>query len=372
MSLEASQDGVARISLHGNWLLDLQLPDTGTIEQQITALPPSVKRLLINPDGLGKWDTTLLVFLKQIIKFSASRQIEVDRHGLPDNVRGLLQMSEGTAGIKPAHQQATDTGMLATLGNTAIDSYREVIASLDFLGELAGAFFRFLTGRARFQVSDLVLYIHECGVAALPIVSLIAIMIGAILAFVGAVQLEMFGAQIYVADLVAIGMAREMGAMMTAIIMAGRTGSAFAAQLGTMQVNEEIDALKTTGFPIVEFLVFPRAFALILMAPLLYTYSVALGIFGGLLVGITMLDLSLVEYLIETREAIDLADLISGLIKSVVFAFVVAYAGCMRGIQCGRSSSAVGLATTSAMVTAIVLIVVSDIGLTIIYTLMDF
>jgi phospholipid/cholesterol/gamma-HCH transport system permease protein len=204
------------------------------------------------------------------------------------------------------------------------------------------------------------LIIQECGVQALPIVSLISFLVGLILAFVGAIQLMMFGAQIYIADLVGIAMAREMGAIMTGIIMAGRTGAAFAAQLGTMQVNEEIDALTTLGLSPMEFLVVPRMLALALMMPLLCLYADLMGIVGGLVVGVGMLDLTLPQYIEQTRGALNLTHLSVGVVKSVVFGVLVAVSGCMRGMECGRSASAVGMATTSAVVTAIVAIIVSD------------
>jgi phospholipid/cholesterol/gamma-HCH transport system permease protein len=185
-------------------------------------------------------------------------------------------------------------------------------------------------------------------------------LVGLILAFVGAIQLEQFGAQIYVADLVGIAMAREMGALMSAIIMSGRTGAAFAAQLGTMQVNEEIDAMTTLGLSSMDFLVLPRMIALILMMPLLCIYADLMGILGGAVVGVGMLDLSPTEYLNATLSGVSLTDFTVGIIKSAIFGVLVALSGCMRGIQCGRSASAVGLAATSAVVTAIVFIIVTD------------
>jgi phospholipid/cholesterol/gamma-HCH transport system permease protein len=191
----------------------------------------------------------------------------------------------------------------------------------------------------------------------LPIVTLISFLVGVILAFVGAVQLKQFGAQIYVADLVGIAMIREMGAMMTGIIMAGRTGAAFAAQLGTMKVTQEIDAFTTMGFSPLEFLVLPRVIALILMMPLLCLYSDVVGVLGGAAVGIGMLDLSWTVYFRETTQAISLRDLFGGVFKSVAYGVLIALSGCLRGIQCGNSSSAVGDAATSAVVTAIVAIV---------------
>jgi phospholipid/cholesterol/gamma-HCH transport system permease protein len=231
---------------------------------------------------------------------------------------------------------------------------------LEFLGDSLQSFARFAVGRARFRRSDLVGIIFECGAAALPIVTLISFLIGLILAFVGAIQLQQFGAQIYVADLVGIAMAREMGAVMTAIIMSGRTGAAFAAQLGTMQVNEEIDALSTFGLSPMDFLVLPRMIALILMMPLLCVYADLMGILGGAVVGVGMLKLSVVQYVNETINGLSLIDFGVGIFKGAIFGVLIAISGCMRGIQCGRSASAVGLAATSAVVTGIVFIVVTD------------
>ena len=187
---------------------------------------------------------------------------------------------------------------------------------VNFLGETSVAFGRLLTGRASFRRSDLMLLLQECGAQALPIVSLISLLVGLILAFVGAIELKMFGAQIFVADVVGIGMVRVMGAIMTGIIMAGRTGAAFAAQIGTMQVNEEIDALQTLGISPVEFLVLPRMLALIVMMPLLCLYADLMGILGGIVVGTGMLDLSLTEYLNRTRESVTMTHLWIGLFHS--------------------------------------------------------
>jgi phospholipid/cholesterol/gamma-HCH transport system permease protein len=221
-----------------------------------------------------------------------------------------------------------------------------------------------LGGKALFRRSDLVLIIQECGAQALPIISLISFLVGLILAFVGAVQLLMFGAQIYVASLVGIAMVRVMGAIMTGIILTGRTGAAFAAQLGTMEVNEEIDALRTLGISPVEFLVLPRMTALFLMTPLLCLYADLMGILGGLVVGVGMLDLNVMEYYHMTQASVSLNDFWIGLFQSGVFGVLVAVSGCLRGMQCGRSASSVGEAATSAVVTGIVSIVVATAVIT--------
>jgi phospholipid/cholesterol/gamma-HCH transport system permease protein len=231
---------------------------------------------------------------------------------------------------------------------------------LTFLGEATLTLLKFLIGKARFRRSDLALILQQTGSQALGIVSLISFLVGLILAFMGAVQLRQFGAQIFVADLVGLGMAREMAPIMTGIIMAGRTGAAYAAQLGTMQVNEEVDALTTMGISAMEFLVLPRILALVLMMPLLCVYADLLGILGGVVVGTGMLDLTLTEYFNETVKAVGLLDFGIGIFKGGVFGVLVALAGCLRGIQCGRSAQAVGAAATSAVVMGIVLIIVAD------------
>jgi phospholipid/cholesterol/gamma-HCH transport system permease protein len=229
-----------------------------------------------------------------------------------------------------------------------------------FLGEAALALARLPVGRARMRARDLWVLVQECGADAVGVVSLISLLVGLILALVGAVQLRMFGAEIYVANLVGIAMAREMGAMMTGILMAGRTGAAFAAQLGTMTVNEEVDALRTFGVPPMDFLVLPRLLALVMMMPLLCVYADLMGVIGGALVGIGLLDLSPAAYVRQTIEAVTLADVSQGVAKSVVYGAIVALASCHRGMSSGRSASSVGLATTSAVVTSIIAIIVAD------------
>ena len=249
---------------------------------------------------------------------------------------------------------------IAKVGKGAIALWAEFESAIAFVGELTLSLWRFVRGKARFQRSDLYLTIDECGPQALPIVILISTLVGLILAFIGAVQLEQFGAQLYVANLVGIAMVREMGAIMAGIIIAGRTGAAFAAQLGTMQVNEEIDALKTLGIQPMDFLVLPRALALILMMPLLCIFADIMGIIGGGVIGVATLGISPTLYWDQTLSAITLSDCAIGVVKSAVFGVLVAIAGCMRGMQSGRSASAVGEAATSAVVLAIVLIVVTD------------
>ncbi len=237
---------------------------------------------------------------------------------------------------------------------------------VEFLGEVTVAFGRMLRGRACFRPSDLLVVMQDCGARSLPIVSLISLLVGMIFAFVGAVQLSAFGAQIYVASLVGIAIVRVMGAIMTGIIMAGRTGSAFAVHLGTMQANEEIDALVTLGINPIEFLVLPRVLALSLMMPLLCLYADFMGVLGGLAVGVFMLDLNVMEYLSMTRKALQFKDFWIGLFHSAVFGVLVALVGCLRGLQCERNAAAVGEAATSAVVNGIVNIIAATAIITVI------
>ncbi len=284
---------------------------------------------------------------------------------MPQGVKRLLALASAVPEREGARKVSTRESFLTRVGTDAINFGQSTIDILDFLGEASIAFFRLLRGRAHFRRSDLFLIIQECGSQALPIVSLISLLVGLILAFVGAVQLMMFGAEIYVASLVGVAMVRVMGAVMAGIIMAGRTGAAFAAQLGTMQVNEEIDALKTMGISPMEFLVLPRMIALLLMMPLLCLYADLMGILGGLIVGVGMLDLNVIEYYNMTCASVSLKDFWIGLFQGGVFGVLVALAGCLRGMQCGRSASAVGEAATSAVVTGIVAIIVATAVITV-------
>jgi phospholipid/cholesterol/gamma-HCH transport system permease protein len=368
--LATGTDGVVEVRLAGNWRLQDRLPSAAEAHRAV-ASQPGVRRLVFDTSGLGAWDTGLLTFLTRLRVLCAADQIALDPGALPEGVQRLLKLASESPEREGARRDdAAAEPFLARVGKETQELVRGAGEVLAFLGEATLAFGRLLRGRARFRRSDLALTIQEVGAQALPIVSLISFLVGVILAFLGAIQLVQFGAQIFVANLVGIGMAREMGAMMVGIILAGRTGAAFAAQLGTMQVNEEIDALTTFGFSPMEFLVLPRMLALILMAPLLCLYADVMGILGGALVGITMLDLPAVTYFQQTQSGVRLADFAGGLLKSAVYGAVVAIAGCLRGIQCGRSSAAVGQATTSAVVTSIVFIILSMAVLTVIYNVL--
>jgi phospholipid/cholesterol/gamma-HCH transport system permease protein len=354
------------LHLAGHWRLQNGLPSADDFTKQLEG-EPRLSRLRFETQDITSWDSGLLTFLRKVEDVCQRRQITVDRGGLPDGVRRLLDLAAAVPERQGARRQGAKDPILARIGKGTIAVVEAAGDMLRFLGEAFLAFLKLLRGQTSFRSSDLFLLLQECGAQALPIVTLISFLVGAILAFIGAVQLQQFGAQIYVANLVGLAMALEMAAMMTAIIMAGRTGAAFAAQLGTMQVNQEIDALTTLGIAPMEFLVLPRMLALMLMVPLLTVYANLMGMLGGAAIAASMLDVSLVVYYNQTREALTLKYFAQGLIKSAVYGGIIALSGCMRGMQSGRSAAAVGEAATSAVVTSIVGIIVASAILTVIY-----
>ncbi len=316
-------------------------------------------RIVFDGRGLTSWDSRTLVRVMAVGDLARQAGIEVDTTGLPDGMCRLLRLSRAAparGGRRPPEGPAS---VSVLVGESTLRLWRDLLDINRFIGESLLSFGRLVRGQAGFLGSDVLRFIQATGPGALPIVGIINVLLGMILAFMGAIQLQQFGAQIYIANLVALGQTREIAPMMTAIVMAGRTGAAYAAQLGTMQVNEEIDALRTFGFSPMDFLVLPRMLALAAMFPLLILYADALGIFGGYLIGVGLLDAGTDEYIEQTRKAIDLGDVLLGVAKGLVFGLIVAVMGCLRGLQSGRSASAVGDAATRAVVSGIIAIIVA-------------
>lgn len=354
------------VTFSGDWLLGSGLPSASHVLRQLQQSPGPAS-VSFNTNVLGEWDTGLIIALLAMHREAGKQNVEFDGTGLPDGARRLLALAFAVAEREGARRHAKRKGFLERVGDSVLQVTESSKDLLAFIGELVLSFGRFARGTATYLRSDLLQYIQEAGAQAFPIVSVISFLIGMIFAFVGVMQLNMFGAGIYTADLVAIAMIREMAPIMTAIIMAGRTGAAYAAQIGTMKVNEEIDALQTLGVQPIDFLVTPRVIALVLMMPLLTMYASLMGIFGGMAVGVVMLDISLVQYVAQTVSAVGLNSLFGGLFKSIVYGSLVALAGCQQGMACGNSALAVGQSTTKAVVMGIVLIVVSASVLTVIY-----
>jgi phospholipid/cholesterol/gamma-HCH transport system permease protein len=358
LSLEKGERGW-QLTMSGRWTLGEGIPDP----MRIAADAGDGAAIEVDAGGVVAWDTSAAAFLRELEQQASARGGTVEIRTAPPGLGRLLGLARAPLAAPPAKPPLPP--LLELVGRRALWFRDRVGAWFALIGALSVATVRFALGRARVSRAEILLQIEESGARALPIVTLLSFLIGGIVAFVGVVQLRVFGAEIFVADLVAMGMLLEMGALMTAVIMAGRAGASFAAALGTMQTNEEVDALSTIGVDPVEYLLLPRMLALTLMVPLLTLYADALGILGGAFVGVTMLDISPSTYFSRTADAMALSDAVKGLIKSVAFGALIALAGCIRGIECGRSAQAVGRATTSAVVTAIVLIVVADAFITV-------
>jgi phospholipid/cholesterol/gamma-HCH transport system permease protein len=357
-ALHVSRDGPdVRLVLAGHWTLAAGVAPVTPVADQMRAV--SFRRLSFDTRGVTAWDTALVTFAFAVAELASGRKVELDLEGLPPGARKLVALARAV----PSHAvgpAVIDDALTARVGRIGLRAWGTAGAALELLGETALALLALLSGRARLRRADLLRALEATGVSALGIVALVNFLIGAVLAFVGAVQLQAFGASIYVANLVAIGVTRELAPIMTGIVMTGRTGASFAALLGTMTANEEVDALVTMGLRPVEMLVVRRVLATALMLPALVAYADVLGMLGGMVVAVTMLGLSPAEYLRQTRDALALRQVWIGLGKAVAFGTVVALTGCYYGIRCGRSAAAVGEATTKAVVMGIVLVVVVD------------
>jgi len=351
-------DGTLVICPIGDWQLESPLPAPREVIESVEVSGP-VETITFDTDQLGTWDSSLVTFLFETAEFGRSHDVEVRTDTLPDSLARLVSLSQAV----PEKDTEDDTGpdsILARIGHWALDLYDEALDVVTFTGRVVISLWQLLTGQGRMRWRTFGVALQSSTSSALPIVTVISLLVGLILSFLGAVVLRRFGADYYVSYLVSYGMLRELGALMTAIIMTGRTGAAFAAELGSMKITEEIDALKTLGISPLNFLVTPRILAVVIAMPMLVVYADAIGVLGGMTVAVTMLDLSTTQFLTGLLEPVVLADGLVGLVKSVVYGVIIGLAGCMRGLQTGDDASAVGDATTSAVVTGIILIVLAN------------
>ncbi len=366
-----ARDGsVLHIFVEGRWKLGRPLPPE--VEDLTQALAneglTSVSCVL---RALESWDTSLLALLVRIERIAATYKLPISYEGLPDGLRRLLDMAFAVPPSSGAKQGKDEGNLFSRLGADVLavpDTLRDLAG---FQGEFILSLGRLLRGKSDMSLSDLFEAALDCGLRALPIVLLTGTLFGTILAFMGAVQLVQFGAQIYVAGLVGIAMLRVMGAVLVGVVMSGRTGAAYAANIGTMQVNEEVDALITLGVSPMDYLVLPRILALSFMVPLLTLYADLMGIIGGFLVAVFMLGLSASDYYHATLTMVSLRHLFVGLAYATVFGVIVGFCGCYQGLRCGRSAEAVGKATTSAVVTSIVCIIVATAIITVLCNILN-
>lgn len=358
------QASVYTLTVSGTWRMGNSVANTDALMAGIEA--PSVRSLCLQAGALGPWDTSVLVFLVRAVNAAKALDIPVDDSALPEGLRQLLTLAFAVAAQKGAARHVAQENFFVSVGTTCLGIPLAVHNALVFLGEVSISLGRCFRGKADMRMRDVLDAMQDCGVRSLPIISLTSLLFGLILAFVGAVQLTQFGAQIYVAGLVGIGMLRVMGAIMVGVVMAGRMGASYAALIGTMQVNEEVDALATFSFSPTDFLVLPRLLALTAMIPLLTLYADLMGIIGGFLVGVFMLGLHPFEYINATMDMVPYKHILIGLVYGTVFGIIIALVGCYQGMRCGRSAAAVGTATTAAVVNSIVLIITATALITII------
>lgn len=357
-TLTSASDGSLAVKLSGPWKMTSGVPDPDSVLDALRDQPPH--RLTFDTAEMSDWDSALLTFLLPVAREAAAHEVALDRAGLPEGARKLIDLALSDARKSEPQETPSAESELTRLARWAEKVAVETIGELSFLGDVAQGLGRWVRGKACLRMRDFTLQLQECGVEALPIVLLIGFLVGAIIGFVGATVLATYGATIYTANMVAIAIVRELGALMTAIILSGRTGAAFAANLGTMRTNQEIDALQTVGLNPVDFLVLPRFLALCLMIPLLTAFANIAGIAGGMLVTTTMPNVTLAAYANATLSSLTPTLLFIGLGKSVLFGAIIALVGCRRGLECGQSAAAVGLATTSAVVVSITLIIAID------------
>lgn len=362
------------VRVSGSWSRQALAADPGlpeSLRKRACALfDEDTKVLRLLSDGADEADSLLLASLADVARQAASRGMRVDTSGLPGGMGPMLDMALAVP-PRSGDTKKHEPGFLEMVGEKAM-AWPGIMADItEFIGEVSQSLARFFTGRASCSSRDLWNVFRECGVDALPIVSLTSLLLGLILAFVSSMQLKLFGAEVYVASLVGVSMVRVMGPVLTGIVLSGRTGASFAAVIGSMQVNEEVDALTGFGISPTDFLVLPRVLGLAIMTPLLTLYADIAGIAGGFLVGVLMLGIAPSAYMANTLQFMTLSYVWIGLLHAFVFGILIALCGCYQGIRCGRNASAVGRATTSAVVSSIVGIIVATSVITIILTVLD-
>ncbi len=359
------------VAISGDWIARNGCVDTiDAAVTQIMAQAAEGTEIAFDVAALGRWDSGLIAMLWQLRTAAAGKRAVLQTAALPAAALRLLALLQDCP--PQTTVPAVLTGLSTRLGQRALATWTELLAVCALLGDSILHAFGAMRGGSRMQGGDLVDCLRDAGGSALPIVAIVNFLVGGILAFVGAVQLRRFGADVFVANLVGIALVREMAAVMTAIVMAGRTGGAYAAHIATMQGNEEIDALRATGIPVQDYLILPRVLALTATMPLLYLYGCAIGLLGGMTVAIGMLAITPTAYFEQTRAAVSASQFVFGFSKSIAFGALVALAGCHIGLRAGRSASDVGNSATRAVVVGIVGVIALDAVFAICANALDF
>ena len=359
MIIDATRPGETILMPEGDWLKQMQIPRIGDL-----ALPHDTKALVLDGARIRNWDTMLLAFITRLEQYAESNAISFELINIPPGAKRLLDLTKSTSNKLEPPERKPDS-FLATLGNKTLQAAKSFASVNRFVGELVMTLLKFQVGLARTRWSDIWRQIALAGHMALPLISMIGFLIGLILAFIGSIPLKMFGAEIFVASLVGIGILRLMGPVMVGVVMAGRTGAAYAAELGSMNANDEIEASRAMGLSPMETLVLPRFLALCFVLPPLCIYADLLGLAGGMAVGIFYSGLNRTEFLRQLSSTTTLNDLFVGVFSGFVFGVLIAICGCYQGIRCKKNSTAVGQAATSAVVASLICMVIATTIITI-------
>jgi phospholipid/cholesterol/gamma-HCH transport system permease protein len=332
---------------------------TDEIKREISR--QKTQSITLDLSGICYLDSAAALALVQIEKESVSQNIPCRLINLSDEAKGIFSViHEDALTHLPIHAEKSGEGVISQMGQASLYLARDFVNFVTFIGELLVALAYTLRHPRTLRGKDVLFYVRRAGVDGLPIVALIGLLMGLIMAFMSYLQFRQFGANIYVPALVSFAMVKELGPIMTAILVAGRSGSAFAAEIGTMVVNEEVDALQTMSFDPVRFLAIPKVLATVIVVPILTIYADLAGILGGMIIGITSLDLTVKTYITQSMKTIQVFDVVTSLIKASVFAGLISAIGCQRGFQVRSGAQDVGKYTTSAVVAAIFLIVLTD------------
>lgn len=352
---------IAPLTIENTQLYDSQL--------DCSVVCASTQSLVLDFSQVRQYDSYFVLLVQNFIRKTSEYGVSLDFTGMSEQMSNFLNAM--------VHKQEVDEEIkkksrvvveyFSYIGNSVIDSLRDVQRFIEFSGDLFIKFLLIFYKPSAIRWKDFAFHFTRSGVGAVPIVVLIVFLIGLISGYQGAVQLARFGADIFIADLVGIAITRELAPLMTAILVAGRSGSAFAAELGTMKVSEEIDALETMGFDSMTFHVIPRILSVVIAMPMLVLITDVAGIAGGLVAAIAILDVSFTAYVNQLQLAVSLNDITSGLIKSVIYGFLIATIGCFRGMQVRGGAESVGKYTTASVVTGVFLIILADAVFTFVF-----
>ncbi len=354
-----TESGALVIVLAGDWSIEQPQPHFREIVNPAAISTGRSRTVIFDATDLGAWDSTLLIFVARCQGFCDEQKLDLDLSALPEPVQRLHALAHAV----PERVQVDDPArpwFVSRMGTSLLGAWSDLKAAVTYVGEVAIALGGLVTRRVHMRWREFFVVVQTNSSGALPIVTLIALLMGIIIAFLGVVVLKRFGAGYYVSYLVGFGMLREMGALMTGIIIAGRTGAAFAAELGSMKITEEIDALTTLGVSPIEHLVLPRVLGIFVMMPLLTIYADFVGIVGGMWVSALLLDLSFKQFMSGMLQAVTLSDALLGVVKGTIFGLIVGLSGTMKGLQGGSDAGAVGRAATSAVVLGITLIITAN------------